>query len=358
MRGGTSKGIFIEIKHLPSDKGQWEKIICALFGSPDRRQINGLGGADPLTSKVALIGPPTRPDADVDYTFGQVSITAHKVDFKGNCGNISSAVGPFAIEHGYVKPLSPVTEIRIHNTNTGKLIKSYVPVENGKVKYSGEYQIDGVPGKAARIELDFADTRGAGTGKLLPTGNLRDYLNVPGIGKLECSIVDYANPVVFIRAADLGLTGREQPPEIDSNSALTEKLEAIRGAAAALIGFCKDAHSSKEESPARPQLAFVSPPNGNDTVTINSRLMFMQVMHKAYSLTATICTGVAVSLTGTIPAEVAGEIIDNKIIIGHPAGCIDVIVKAQNKGSDWIIEKAIVGRTARKLMEGIAYYML
>lgn len=359
MRGGTSKAVFIEINDLPSDKEKWEKIICSLFGSPDARQINGLGGADPLTSKVALIGPPSRLNADVDYTFGQVSITDQKVDFKGNCGNISSAVGPYAIEHGYVNIVSPVTEVKIHNTNTGKIIKAYVPIKDGKVEYCGDYQIDGVPGKAARIDLDLTETKGAVTGKLLPTGNLRDYFNVPGLGKIECSVVDYANPVVFLRATDVGLTGLEQPVDVDSDPILLEKLESIRGTVAAYIGLCQEASLATIKTPALPLLAFVSSPQDQQNISINSRIMFMQTMHKTYSVTATVATGVAIKLKGTIPEEVANKNkFGEKIIIGHPRGCIDIKVRGKFIGKDWKIEQIIIGRTARKLMEGLSYYIL
>lgn len=359
MRGGTSKAVFIETRYLPAEPECREAIICALFGSPDRRQIDGLGGADPLTSKVALIGPAGRPDADVDYTFGQVAITERQVDWRGNCGNITAAVGPYAIEHGYVTPVSPMTEVRIHNTNTGKVLREYVPVVDGRVKYRGDYRIDGVPGTAARIDIDFSSTRGAVTGRLLPTGNQRDELEVPGVGQVQCSIVDIANPVVFLRAADLGLTGREQPAEVDGDPALLEKLELIRGAAAARIGLCRDATTARTETPSVPLLAFMSTPADAEPVTINSRLMFMQVMHKTYSGTATICTGVAVNLEGTIPAELARrDRPGHSVIIGHPAGSIDVKVKVRQQGDDWEIEEALLGRTARKLMEGTAYYLV
>lgn len=179
LRGGTSKGIFLHENDLPRDRVLRDRMILAIFGSPDVRQIDGLGGADPLTSKLAIIGPSSRPDADVDYTFGQVSIKEPLIDYSGNCGNISAAVGPFAIDEGLVRAQEPVTYVRIHNTNTGKIIVAEVPVQNGKAKVTGDYQIDGVPGTGAKIMLDFAGTAGAATGRLLPTGRPIDVLDVP-----------------------------------------------------------------------------------------------------------------------------------------------------------------------------------
>lgn len=195
MRGGTSRALFVMRNELPADPAVRDRVILRLYGSPDVRQIDGLAGADPLTSKLAIIGPPTRPDADVDYTFGQVSITDAFVDYAGNCGNISSAVGPYAIDEGLVDPVEPVTTVRIHQTNTQCILLAHVPVRNGKAAVEGDYHIDGVPGTGARIALDFADTEGSITGRLLPTGNPVDRLEVPGVGPIELSLVDAGTPV-------------------------------------------------------------------------------------------------------------------------------------------------------------------
>lgn len=211
MRGGTSKAIFLKKNDLPTDQKLRDKIILAIFGSPDVRQIDGLGGADPLTSKLAIIGPSTRPDADVEYTFAQVSFTDAYVDYSGNCGNISSAVAPFAIDESIVAATEPVTRVRIYNTNTGKMLYSDVQVKDGKARVTGDCKIDGVPGTGAEILMDFASTAGAATGKLLPTGNVTDFIETSH-GKLEVSMVDCANPCVFVRAKDIGMKGTESPP--------------------------------------------------------------------------------------------------------------------------------------------------
>jgi len=368
IRGGTSKGIFIMKNELPRDPILRDRIILAIFGSPDVRQIDGLGGADPLTSKLAVIGSPTRDDADVDYIFGQVSITTGMVDYRGNCGNISASVGPFAIDEGLVEAKDPITKVCIHQVNTGRIIIAEVPVVEGKAAVEGDYKIDGVPGSGAKIMLDFADSAGSDTGKLLPTGNVKDTINVEGVGKLEVSIVDAANPVVFCRAADIGLKGTETPREIDSNPSLLRRIEDIRGTAAELIGMVKDKKRASIESPYIPFIAFVSDPATYTNFTTGklvdaketdllSRLLFMQVMHKAYPVTGTICTGVAAKIPGTIVNEVASERAKKETVvrIGHPAGVIEVEAGVEKRGPEFVITRAAIGRTARRIMDGYVY---
>ena len=211
MRGGTSKGIFFHRNDLPKVEALRDKVILRIFGAPDVREIDGLGGADPLTSKVAIIGPATRPDCDVDYLFGQVSMAEPMIDWKSNCGNLSAAVGPYAIDEGLIDAVSPVTMVRIHQVNTGKVITAEVLVRGNRAEVEGNHVIDGVPGTGAKLVLDWADSAGALTGKLLPTGNVVDVLPVEGLGDFEVSLVDAAIPVVFIDAVMLGLKGNETP---------------------------------------------------------------------------------------------------------------------------------------------------
>jgi 2-methylaconitate cis-trans-isomerase PrpF len=338
-----------------------------MYGSPDVRQIDGIGGADSLTSKLAIIGPPTREDADVDYTFGQVSITAPFVDYAGNCGNISSGVGPFAIDEGLVDAVEPVTKVRIHQTNTSSMIVAEVPVAEGKAAVDGGYSIAGVPGTGARIAMDFSDTAGAVTGRILPTGNPRDTLDVEGLGQIEVSIVDAGNPVVFLRASSLGLQGTESPTEIDADAKLLDSIERVRGHAAQLVGMVKDWQEAADSSPYVPFIALVEPPQdytsfatgekvARGTVDFVSWLLFMLKMHKAYPITGTVCTGAAAGIPGTIVYEVADRSPDEGLVrIGHPSGIVEVETEVESSHSGPILKRASVGRTARRIMEGYIF---
>lgn len=367
LRGGTSKGVFLMENDLPRDKAARDDKILKVFGSPDVRQIDGLGGADPLTSKLAIIGPASRPDADVDYTFGQVSINTPYIDYSGNCGNISSAVGPFAVDEGLVRAGESLTTVRIHNTNTGKMIVAEVPTVDGKAAVVGDCVCEGVPGTGARIMLDFSGTGGAVTGKMLPTGNARDILDIPGFGTLTASLVDVANPMVFVRAKDLGLAGTETPQQVNGNPELLKLLENIRGTAAVIMGMARDLEDALKRSPAFPMIAFVSPPADYEEFTAGrlirgkeidfvSRLMFMQVMHKAYAGTGTVCTGAAAVIPGTVVNEqAAGPLAKPVLKIGHPSGVIDIEVAAEVKDGAVVLKRAAISRTARRIMDGYVY---
>ncbi len=373
MRGGTSKAVFIRESDLPVDEAERTRIILAVFGSPDKRQIDGLGGADPLTSKLAIIGPPRfdKPNAagtHLTYTFGQVEIAHPEIDWLSLCGNISSAVGAFAVYEGYVTPREPITEVRAFNTNLNRILTVEVPVKNGRPLEAGTYAIPGVPGTGARIVVDFADTAGGATGSLLPTGNVVDRLEVVEVGTFDVSLVDIGNAHVFIRACDLGLVGTETPSEIDADSALRGRLEKIRGAAAARMGMIKDPARSREDSPATPILGIVSPPasyrneiDGKDVsedgLDLVSRLMFMQQSHKTYAGTSTICSGVAARLPGSLVHE-ASRLQTREagtVRIGHPAGVIETETRLKNTPEGWAVQRATLGRTARRIMEGYVF---
>ncbi len=364
MRGGTSKGIYLLENDLPSDPVKRDEVILKIFGSPDVRQIDGLGGADPLTSKVAIIGPPSVEGADVDYTFGQVEINKREISYSGNCGNISAGVGPFAILSGLVKITDPVTTVRIYNTNSKKILVEEVPIEDGEPAVYGDYEISGVPGTGAEIRIDFSNTIGARTGKLLPTGQAVDRVEVPGYGTFEMSFVDMANPVVFMRASDLGFKGTEKPSEIDENPESLKKLEACRKAAALKLGFIR---SEEETPPALPLLAFVARPADYEDFTTGkpvrqeemdfvSRLMFMGIMHKTYAGTASICTAAASKIPGSIVyQQISGP--DSKTVmrIGHPAGIMPINVISERRGDEVIFKNVGNSRTARRIMDGYVY---
>lgn len=361
MRGGTSKAVFLLENDLPAEPQQRDRVILAIFGSPDSRQIDGLGGADPLTSKLAIIGRSNRPDADVDYTFGQVDIRTPFVDYSSNCGNISSAVGPFAIAQGLVKAVEPVTVVRIYNTNTNSVFQAEVPVADGRPAVLGDYHIHGVPGTGARIGLNLAGTVGAKTGKLLPTGHPTDMIEVDGFGPLEVSMVDAGSPMVFVRASDLGLTGIETPAQIDSDARMLELLENIRCIAAEKMGIA-DRAAAREKVRAVPMVAFVAPPQdyrshidgapvSAQDIDFVSRDMFMQIMHKTYSGTATVCTGCAAVTPGTLVYQLRGPRKEGLVRIGHPGG----IIECDTSVEDGTITRAVFGRTARRIMEGYVY---
>ena len=367
MRGGTSRALFVMRSELPAQPELRDRVILRMYGSPDVRQIDGMGGADPLTSKLAIIGPTTREDADVDYTFAQVSFDQPLVDYKGNCGNISSAVGPFAIDEGLVDPVEPTTTLRIHQTNTDCILTAEVPVVNGKAAVKGNYHIDGVPGTGARIDLDFSDTGGAVTGRILPTGKPVDRLTVPGVGSIDVSVVDAGNPCVFVRAVDLGIRGTETPDEIDADRELNDQIERIRGTVASGIGLVGHWQDAARESPYIPFFALVSPPadyvdytTGQEVpaeqVDFVARLLFMLRMHKAYPVTGTVCTGTASRIPGTLVHEATRpESRDNRLTrIGHPAGVIEVeaVVDSCNGVR---LQRASLGRTARRIMEGYVF---
>ncbi|ALS75835.1 3-methylitaconate isomerase [Planococcus rifietoensis] len=356
MRGGTSKGIFINFEDMPVDRTLWDGFLLDIMGSPDQRQIDGLGGGNSLTSKAAIIKKSAIPGIDVEYTFAQVSIENQLVDFRGNCGNISSAVGPYAIEQGLVPAVEPMTSVKIFNTNTQKVIVAEVEVEHRQVKTEGECEIPGVPGTGSPIYLSFTDAQGAVTGKLFPTGYPVDHIKT-AFGTVAVSIIDVANPLVFVKAQDVGLTGSELPA--DFTPQLLGQLEEIRSAAAELCGFC-----SKEEatikSPAVPKLTLVAPPaaysdvNGirreADTMDCRIRMMSMQKPHQALAITGAICTTAGAFLPDTILNDLI-RIDANIVRLGHPSGIIETKV-------DLIaghISNIKVVRTARLILEGYVH---
>ncbi|HEV8470326.1 MAG TPA: PrpF domain-containing protein [Candidatus Limnocylindria bacterium] len=365
MRGGTSRGAFLRAEDLPPDPAARDRAILAMYGSPDSRQIDGLGGAEPLTSKVAIVGPATRPGADVDYLFGQVRISEPIVDYRGNCGNMLAGIGPFAVDEGLVQATEPVTRVRIHQVNTHTLVMAEVPTRSGRALTAGAATTPGVPGTGAAIKLDFAasaNTLGRG---LLPTGHATEQLE-DGAGRAyRVSLVDAGNPTVFLSAADLGLEAQalvasSYPAE------LMERLEQIRGAAAERLGFVADRRRSAAESPTVPKIYLVHPPAGyvtqlglrvrGDDIDLVARGLVTQRLHAAYAATVAIATATATRLPGTIPADVATRRAPNVVRIGHPGGVIalEVAVELDEPGGPRLA-RAVIERTARRVMSGDVY---
>ena len=366
LRGGTSKGVYLLASDMPSDRSAWDPLLLHLMGSPSRTQIDGLGGAQSVTSKVAVVGRSARSDADVDYTFAQVSVDMPLVSYKGNCGNILSGVGPFAIERGLVPAREGITSVRIYNTNTDKIIVADVPVQHGQVLYDGSYAIAGVAGTAAPIRLRFLDPAGTLGRGLLPTGRAVDVLDVPGIGPVSVSIVDAANPLVFVRAADLGLTGKELPQDINGDPALLRLLETVRGMAAVQLGLLTDHTRSAQETPGIPKMTFVAAADDYTAVDgstvrageidLLSRMMSMQKAHPSYAMTGAMCTAAAAVIPGSVVHQVIRRDLDpQRIRIGHAGGVLECGVDYRLSDDLPVIEDTFGFRTANLLLDGAAY---
>jgi 2-methylaconitate cis-trans-isomerase PrpF len=365
MRGGTSKGLFFHANHLPADPRVRDAVLLTAYGSPDpnRRQIDGVGGGVSTTSKVAIISPSASPDYDVVYNFGQVSIDRPLVDFRNNCGNISSAVGPFAIDEGLIAATEPITRVRIHQINTDKLIVAEVPVKNGCFDEEGDYEIAGVPGSGAKITLRFSDPGGSLTGRLFPTEKVQDRLKVPGIGNIDLTIIDAANPVVLVRASSLDLEGTEIE-RVDTDETIKAQLESIRCMVAVKIGLAETLEAATQRSQTVPKIALVAAPKSYQTlggklvdaaeVDLVARIMSMGTLHKSFAVSGAVATAGAARIPGTvvhdlIPAQSRKK---DTVKIGHPGGVIEMgaIVKETKDGFNY--QEAVLGRTARRLMEG------
>ena len=361
MRGGTSKAVIFHKRDLPEDQSRWKEIFLRVMGTPDVKQIDGMGGTVSSTSKIAVISPSSREGIDVDYYFAQVDIREPNVSDNLNCGNISSAVGPFAIDEGLVAAVEPVTVVRIYNVNTDKVIEARVQVENGRAAVYGEAAIKGVPGTGSPIELYFERPGGASTGKTFPTGRRMDTLQIPGWGLIEATLVDISNPAVLVRARDLGMTGAELT-EINGNGELMELLERIRCVAAERMGFVARWEEARTGCTAVPKVGILSAPqdyvdmDGNRVAAAEMdlccRMISVGTMHKAYPMTYAVGTGAAAMLPGTIPHQLAkpthGE---GNMVLGHASGC--TLVKVELAGDE--VERAGIIRTARRIMDGNIY---
>jgi len=368
MRGGTSKAIMFHTRDLPADREAWAPIFRAAIGAedPSGRQLDGMGGGVSSLSKVCIIGPPSHPDADVDYTFAQIGVTDDTVDYGGNCGNMSSAIGPFAIDEGLVQaPVDGRAVVRIHNTNTSKIIVSHFAVDGGQAAVDGSMVLDGVAGTGAPVRLEFMAPGGARTGKLLPTGRPIDELDVPGLGHIAASLVDAANPCVFVAAESLDCTGSEMPEAIERNAALQAHLEGIRRAASVAMGLATSLDEAARIKSV-PKVAMVAPPREATTfagatlapsdMDIAVRMISVGQAHRAVPLTGALCLAVATRLAGTIPAACAKDISADAsaIRIAQPSGIthVDARVTPASATGAAHAEYAAVYRTARRLFEG------
>jgi 2-methylaconitate isomerase len=368
MRGGTSKALMFHARDLPSKRAEWDPLFLSAMGSPDSfgRQLNGMGGGLSSLSKVCVVAPSTRRDADVEYTFAQVLIKEPRVDYKGNCGNMLSAVGPFAVDEGLVKPDSDPATIRVYNTNTRKIIHATFPLEDGRARCDGDLVIPGVAGSGAPIRLNFLEPGGATTGKLLPSGRARETLHVPGLGELEVSMVDAGAACVFVRASDVGLIGVELPEALERNPNIPERLQAIRIRASIAMGIADDEATARTISTV-PYIGFVSGAAEAQTLSGESmasgqmdltvRMLSNGQVHRALPLAASMCAAVAARIDGSVVAEVLspGACGRESIRLGMPSGILPVGVDVALTAQGWIARSGTFLRTARRLFEGKVY---
>jgi 2-methylaconitate isomerase len=362
MRGGTSKGVFFHARDLPDDPAERDRLFLAVIGSPDPygRQLDGMGGGVSSLSKVVVIGRPTRPDADVDYTFCQVAVRQALVDHGSTCGNLAAAVGPFALDEGLVRGRESHADIRIHAVNTGKIIRARFSVVQGHAAVTGDLVLPGVAGTGAPVHLEFLDPGGASTGRLLPTGAPVDIFEVPGLGAVPVSLVDAATACVFVPAAALGLVGTELPSELEADSAAMAMLETIRCIAGVKMGLAASVDALGKVSPGSPKVAIVARPAParllDGTVApaaamdISVRMLSMGQAHRAVPLTGALCLAVAARIDSSVVAEATAAGV-TAVRVGTPSGTFPVTADVRRKG-DWTASSAGVYRTARRLMDG------
>ena len=362
-RGGTSKGVFFQKKDLPTqDQKELSEIFLKVIGSPDtnKRQLNGMGGGVSSVSKCVIISPSDRSDADVDYNFIQLAIDKPVAEWDNNCGNLSGAVGPYAVQEGIIKPTEGQNTIRIYQMNTDKIIHSTFEVKNGKPVIDGDYSIAGVEGSGAQVRLDYIEPGGSVTGKLLPTGNVIDELDIESFGKINVSIIDAATPLIYILAEDLGLTGTETPEELDDQTDKLSLIEKVRQKSAHIIGLSK----SLGDAPlGNPRIGIVTSPkdysslgnkkiNSNDQ-DITTRMFSMGKTHKAIMGTAGVNIGVAAAIEGTIPNKIKRKDSNSlELRVGHPSGLTTSGAIIETKDGKPHAKSAIFFRTFRPLMRG------
>ena len=363
MRGGTSKGVVFHARDLPADRRGWDEIFLDIMGSPDPagRQLDGMGGGVASLSKVCIVGPPSRPDADLDYTFAQVMVRTAGVDYSANCGNMSAAIGPFAVDEGLVRAADGTARVRIHNTNTGKVIVSSFAVADGEAVVGGDFVLDGVSGSGAPIRLEFLDPGGAKTGRLLPTGQARTTLQIPEFGDIDASLVDAANPCVFVHAGALQKSGAEMPDELAADGIFLARMSLIRLVASVAMGITPDLHAAARQLGA-PRVAMVAGPlpftslSGRaltaSDVDLTVRIVSDGAPHRAVPLTSALCVAVAAKIPGTLPYELARRDAGS-LRIGQPSGVTHVDADVTLPGGALpVAHTAVVYRTARRLFDG------
>lgn len=360
IRGGTSKGVFFHDKDLPGDPAERDRILLHVLGSPDpyQRQLDGMGGGLSSLSKAVFVAPSERPDADVEYTFAQVSVDRPVVDYSGTCGNLSAAVGAFAVDEGLVEAPDGEACVRVYMTNTGKIYQARFPVEDGMAVEAGDFVMPGVGGSGAKVTLDYLDPGGAVTGALMPTGHVRDRIEVAGLGRVEVSLVDATSAVVFLDAAELGYQATERPEALDADPDFMSRMDEVRRKGAVLMGMA----NRPEGAPlSAPKVGIVGPPAaftaldgtayGPDDMDLSFRVISMEKVHRAVPGTNGMCIAAAARIEGTIPHRLARDHVP--IRIGNPSGVLPVDADvARDDDGRWSVRAITVYRTQRRLMEG------
>jgi 2-methylaconitate cis-trans-isomerase PrpF len=355
MRGGTSKGVFLHAADLPPAGPDRDRVLLDLLGSPDPMQIDGLGGTYSSTSKAVLVERSQRPDADVDYWFAQVGVDEPIVDWDGNCGNLTTAVGPFAINEGLVAAVEPETTVRCYNGNTGVMIVARVPVSDGAAATEGDLRIPGVPSPGAPVTTDYLDPSGGVLGAALPTGSVSDIISFDG-HDYDISLLDVTHPMVFVRSEHFGLklTGA-RPPELNGDPALLEHLEALRGRCSELVGAVSDWTLARTEAPVVPKVVLVEEPLTDDTeADIVALGVSMGKIHHALPMTAALCLAAAAAIPGTVPHQARRDPA-GPLRIRHPKGVVAVTADVDTSGATPIVRSVGVVRTARRLISGTAW---
>ena len=369
MRGGTSKGVFFHRHDLPTDPKARDKVLLRVMGSPDpyAKQIDGMGGATTSTSKVVIINPSQRCDCDIDYLFGHVSINRPTIDYSGNCGNLTAAVAHFAIEEGlatqphWTRDELYYATVHIWQLNTQKKIIATVPCLNGYPHVDGTYTVAGVGFGGTKMELTFLDPAGAGTNQgVLPLGKPITRLDL-GYESIDVSLIDAGNPTIFVRATDLGLTGKEEPSSFNHRIDFLQRLETIRAHASVLMGLAEDVEQATFDRPATPKVAFVAPPSQYitsdnreiqaDECDVLARILSMGLLHHGFTGTGAISLAAAANIEGTVVHEMLVKPMQH-IRIGHVAGIMDVSAEVSQQGNQWSVESVTMGRSARRIMEG------
>lgn len=361
MRGGTSRALIFHLQDLPpvsdNDFSLWNPIFTSAIGSPDPdlRQLDGMGGGISSLSKVAVVGPSSHPDADVDYIFAQVGVDRPTVSYKGNCGNISSAIGPFAVDEGLVRTQGDTALVRIHHKMSGKIIHAHFSLKDGMAAVEGGCRLDGVAGSGAPIRLDFIAPSGSVTGEVFPTGTLCDVLTLAGGRKIRASLVDVANPLVIVTAQEMGVDRATEPSALAADGAKMAQLIDLRQKAAVAMGLARDEDDVRANLPNLPLVALISPPRAG--MQLEVKMISADQPHKATPLTGAMALAAAAKIKGTLAYELASTPhAADSFRLGHPAGELGLRADVDDRGVDSVIHSAGVLRTARRLMKGEVYF--